>query len=39
VGQKPLKRTINPYASKIMPKRAHPTRTNKNPMIKDIVPL
>jgi len=39
VGQKPLKSTMNPYASKIMPKIGHPMTTNKNPTPKEIVPL
>lgn len=39
VGQKPLKRTMNPYASKIMPKIGHPMTTKKKPRPKEIVPL
>jgi len=39
VGQKPLKSTMNPYDSKIMPTIGHPMTTKKKPTPNEIVPL
>jgi hypothetical protein len=36
--EKNLKRTINPYDSKIMPVTGHPIRTRRKPIPNDMVP-